>query len=94
MTTLSDEKVKKYIINRIARGKWIPIWELPNIKSTQINEVREIIKQMIRDHDYEGENIYIELDREYARFKIVDKSGFKKFKRSKDETRKTKGTDR
>ncbi len=80
MPALSRDKARDYIIHRMPRGAWITISEVPRLERSMVDEFREIIKEMIRENRYNGEKIYIELNKDHTRFKIFDKSGFKKMK--------------
>jgi hypothetical protein len=75
--TLSKEKIKKYLIHSIEREKWIKFTDIKGLNPEQIEGFKNIIKEMIDDHDYENQKIWIEFSIDYESFKIFDYSGFK-----------------
>jgi len=55
--------------------------DIPHLKQENYLEFVGIIKEIIRDKDYRGQQIWIELDRDHERVKIFEYSGF--YKQSK-----------
>jgi len=75
--TLSKEKVKRYIIYKIERGIWHKFSEIKGLNKENIYDFMNIIKEMIDNHDYQDQKIWIEFSNDYQSFKIFDYSGLK-----------------
>jgi len=76
--TLSKERVKDWICTKMDRGRWIMIADIPHLKQENYLEFVEIIKEIIRNKDYQQQPIYIELDSWHIALKIFELSGFYK----------------
>lgn len=78
MTALSKDKVKAWVRNKMDRGRWIFVADIPHLKQENYNEFVEIIKEMITGQEYGDEPIFIELDRDHVAIKIFETTGFYK----------------
>lgn len=76
--TLSRDKVKEWIRNKMHRDRWIYIHNIPHLKPENYVEFVGIIKEMIDNKEYGDEEIYIELNQDHNAIKIFETSGFNK----------------
>lgn len=77
-TTLSRKKVKEWVKERMDRGRWIYVADIPHLKQGEFWEFVDIIKEIIDEKDYGEESIWVELDSWHEQVKIFDYSGLYK----------------
>lgn len=78
--TLSKEKVKVWVRDKMDRGRWIYVADIPHLNQGNYLEFVEIIKEMIDGQQYGDQEIWIELDSWHVKMKIFEYSGFYKAK--------------
>lgn len=83
--TLSKERVKNFIIHKVDRGRWIKFTDIKGLGLAYVNEFKDIIKEMIDEHDYDDQQIWIEFSEDYESFKIFNNDGFKKLNNEKNQ---------
>jgi len=84
--TLSSERVKVWVREKMSRGRWVYIADIPHLKAESYREFVGIIKEIINSQDYGDQKIWIELDRDHIAVKIFEYSGF--YKQSKKDGNK------
>ncbi len=70
--TLSKVRIKQWVQQKMARGRWIDVSSIPHLKPENYNEFVDVIKEMIDNREYGDQKIFIELDKLHISVKIFE----------------------